>query len=102
MVGPNIGKHFLVEAEGWSTLAACKEDQSAHENFKLGHGIFSYCLVKGLGGEATMPNQPVTLDSLISYTIRHIIEITKDRGLEQTPVTGGYHSGNLAVLQKES
>ena len=25
-VGPDIQKHFLVEAEGWATLSACKEN----------------------------------------------------------------------------
>lgn len=102
LVGPDIGKHFLVEAEGWTTLAACKEDQLAHEDPSLGHGIFSYCLVKGLSGEAAMPQQSVTLDSLISYTITSTIEITKDRGLEQTPVTGGYHAGNLVLASVRS
>jgi uncharacterized caspase-like protein len=102
LVGPDIGKHFLVEAEGWATLAACKEDQLAHEDPILGHGIFSYCLVKGLSGEAAMPKQPVTLDSLISYTLTSTIEITKDRGLEQTPVTGGYHAGNLVLASVRS
>src|SRR5207249_1958963 len=45
-VGPDIERHFLVEGEGWATLSACKEDQFAHEDHDLGHGIFSYCLVK--------------------------------------------------------
>src|SRR5205814_463621 len=77
LVGPDIGKHFLIEAEGWATLAACKEDQLAHEDFKLGHGIFSYCLIKGLSGEAATPKQQVTLHSLISYTMTSTIDITK-------------------------
>jgi len=96
-VGPDIQKHFLVEGEGWATLSACKVDQFAHEDPNLGHGIFSYCLIKGLSGDAATPEQQVTLNSLISYTITNTIEITKERGLQQTPVTGGYHAGNLVL-----
>src|SRR5207248_11296022 len=29
LVAPDIQRHFLVEGEGWATLAACKEDQYA-------------------------------------------------------------------------
>lgn len=100
-VGPDIGKHFLVEAEGWASLAACKEDQYAHEDPELGHGIFSYCLVKGLSGDAAS-EENVTLDSLISYTITKTVEITKERGVQQTPVTSGYHAGNLVLATVRS
>jgi hypothetical protein len=100
--GPDIQKHFLVEAEGWATLSACKEDQLAHEDPGLGHGIFSYCLVKGLGGDAATDKQQVTFHSLTTYTISKTIEITKDRGLQQTPVTDGNYAGNLVLATMHS
>jgi len=94
---PDIKKHFLVEGEGWTTLSACKEDQYAHEDVELGHGIFSYCLVKGLSGDAVTAEQEVTLDSLAMYTITKTSEITKERGLPQTPVFDSYHTGALVL-----
>ncbi len=33
-IGPDVQKHFLVEADGWATLSACKQDQLAHEDLR--------------------------------------------------------------------
>ncbi len=96
-VGPDIQKHFLVEGEGWATLSACKEDQFAHENSDLGHGIFSYCLVKGLSGDAATPEGEVTLQSLSTYTIAKTGGITKELGLPQTPVFESGFAGTLVL-----
>jgi Caspase domain len=96
-VGPDIKKHFLVEGEGWATLSACKEDQFAHEDPDLGHGIFSYCLVKGLSGDAATPEQEITLHSLSMYTITKTNDITNELGLPQTPVFDSHHAGNLVL-----
>ena len=96
-IGPDVQKHFLVEGEGWATLSACKEDQLAHEDPGLGHGIFSYCLVKGLSGGAATDKQQVTFHSLTTYTIAKTIEITKERGLQQTPVTDEHYAGILVL-----
>lgn len=96
-VGPDIRKHFLVEGEGWATLSACKEEQLAWEQPNLGHGIFSYCLVKGLSGDAAMSNGEVTLHSLTLYTITETSDITKKLGLPQTPVFVGGIAGNLVL-----
>jgi uncharacterized caspase-like protein len=43
VIGPDVKKHLLVEAEGWTTLSACKENQYAHENIDLvqNHATFS-------------------------------------------------------------
>ena len=101
-VGPDIKKHFLVEGEGWATLSACKEDQFAHEDPGLGHGIFSYCLVKGLSGDATTDDQHITFHSLTTYIIAKTIEITKDRGLLQTPVTDERYAGILVLATVRS
>lgn len=97
VTGPDVQKHFLVEAEGWATLSACKEDQFAHENSELEHGIFSYCLIKGLSGDAATSKGEVTIDSLTTYTMDKTIDITKDLGLLQTPVRGGHHAGELVL-----
>ncbi len=101
-IGPDIQKHFLVEADGWATLSACREDELAHEDLNLAHGIFSYCLVKGLSGDAATAEQEVTFHSLTTYTIAKTIEITKERGLQQTPVTDEHYSGVLVLATMRS
>jgi len=95
--GPDIKSHFLVDAEGWATLSACKEDQYAHEREDLGHGIFSYFLIKGLSGAAATSKQEVTLDSLKVYVIEQTIELTKQLGIQQIPVSDGLQSGKLVM-----
>jgi hypothetical protein len=97
LVNPDVKKHFIVDAEGWATLSACKEDQSAYEDPDIGHGIFSYCLIKGLEGGAATSNGIITFHSLTTYTVEKTIEITKARGLPQTPVSGGYQAGSLLL-----
>jgi hypothetical protein len=97
-LSPDIKKHLLVKGEGWATLAACKEEQVAYEDADLGHGIFSYCLVKGLAGEAATPEREVTLYSLLTYTIDKTSEITAKRGLPQTPVADNSQAGNQVLV----
>jgi uncharacterized caspase-like protein len=102
-VGPDIRRHFLIEAEGWATLSACKEDEYANEDHALKHGIFSYCLIKGLSGEAKVPDTDIiTLNSLVTYTVLNTIEITKERGLQQTPVRDGNHAGDQVLATVRS
>src|SRR5205814_571170 len=57
---PDLLAPFPVTAEGWSVFAACKEDEYAVEDPALGHGLFSYFLVKGLGGDAADQKGEVT------------------------------------------
>jgi uncharacterized caspase-like protein len=96
---PAVEQHLAVTAEGWATLAACKEEQFAHELDSIQHGIFSFFLVKGLRGEAAIDNLNVTLDNLKVYVMDNIIELTRKLGMEQTPVFAGEQAGNL-ILSK--
>ncbi|WP_176560157.1 caspase family protein [Brevibacillus dissolubilis] len=97
LIKPVLEKHLIVGAEGWATLAACKEDQFAHEFGELGHGIFSYFLVKGLSGSATIDGEFVTLDNLKNYVMDKTIELSKRYGYVQTPVFTGEQAGSLAI-----
>ncbi|MBK9263939.1 MAG: hypothetical protein IPM54_29560 [Polyangiaceae bacterium] len=98
MPNPSIEKHLAINAAGWATLAACKEDESAHELQEIGHGVFSYFIVNGLRGEAAVPHSgQVTLDSLKVYVMNQTIELTKKRGMTQTPVFRGEQAGNLIL-----
>lgn len=95
---PDVSNHLTIDAEGWATLAACTEDQFAHELAELGHGVFSYFLVRGLAGEASTDSKVVTLDSLKVYVMDRIIDLTRKRGLEQTPVFRGEQAGSLILV----
>ncbi|UQZ76201.1 hypothetical protein C2I17_17460 [Niallia circulans] len=88
---------LTVSAEGWATLAACKEEQYAHELGELGHGIFSYFLVKGLSGEASIDKKTVSLDNLKVYVMDNTIKLTNKYGLPQIPVFTGVQAGSLIL-----
>lgn len=97
LANPNVETDLAVMADGWATLAACREDQFAHELPDIGHGVFSYFLVKGLSGEASISNGLVTLDNLRVYVMDQTISLTKKLGLEQTPVFSGEQAGSLTM-----
>lgn len=94
---PRVEAHLAVAAQGWATLAACREDQYAHELEGIGHGVFSYFLVKGLAGEASVDDAHVSLDNLKVYVMDQTIELTRKLGLEQTPVFSGEQAGSLTL-----
>ena len=66
-----IGSADLVEqaaAQGFVTLASCGPDQQSHESPKLGHGVFSHYLARGLKGEADRDRDGwVDFDELYRY-----------------------------------
>ena len=60
---------LLARSQGIHLLAASTRDQRASEVTELGHGVFSYLLLKGLNGEAVLRNgeKRVTVEGLMSY-----------------------------------
>ncbi|MEL7605777.1 MAG: caspase family protein [Sedimentibacter saalensis] len=100
---PGVATDLAVEAEGWATLASCKEEQYAHELSDIGHGVFSYFLVKGLSGEASINDINVSLDNLKVYVMDQTINFTRKLGIEQTPVFSGEQAGTLilSLIDKE-
>lgn len=95
--GPNIEQLLSVQAEGWATFAACKLDQFAYEPPEIGHGIFSFFLVRGLEGAAARDDKTVTLDSLKIYVMDNVIDLAQKRGVTQTPVFRGEQAGQLVM-----
>ncbi|OLE53533.1 MAG: hypothetical protein AUG51_12695 [Acidobacteria bacterium 13_1_20CM_3_53_8] len=97
MSNPNVDEHLAITAEGWATLASCREDQFAHENNDIKQGIFSYFIVRGLSGDASIDGSRITLDNLKVYVMDNTIDLSKKLGLEQTPVFSGEQAGSLVL-----
>lgn len=78
---------MLAHANGIYLIAASTAEQYAYEIPELGHGVFTYALLAGLGenGEpqAVNPEGIVTVLSLINYVTRTVPELTEK-----------YHMGN--------
>lgn len=78
----------LARSAGVAVLASAGQDQLATEFGKLGHGVFTYALLKGLSGEAdgAPKDGKVTVKELEAYINDQVPELTKlYRGKRQDP-----------------
>ena len=67
----------LSRSTGVHIVAASTKDQFAAEVKDLGHGVFTYTLLEGLGGKAAGKGESVTVRKLMSYVEDKLPEITK-------------------------
>ena len=69
----------LARSAGVAVLASAGQNQVATEFAKLGHGVFTYALLKGLNGEAdgSPMDGKVTVKELAAYLDDQVPELTK-------------------------
>lgn len=94
------------ETQGFVTLASCSKGQRSWEDPNIGHGVFTYYVMKGLEGEADHNpingNQDgiITLQELYAYTMdntrRHVRKL---RNVAQLPTRIGEMSGTFTLLK---
>ena len=81
MRGPSEEKAIaqLARSAGVAVLASAGQTQVATEFAKLGHGVFTYALIKGLNGEAdgSPKDGKVTVLELAAYLNDQVPELTK-------------------------
>jgi len=83
---------MLAHANGIYLIAASTAEQYAYEVPELGHGVFTYALLSGLGereqAKAANPNGLVTVLSLLNYVARAVPDLAEKyhMGDPQTPV----------------
>ncbi|MBI2445794.1 caspase family protein [Candidatus Micrarchaeota archaeon] len=76
----------LSRSTGSAVLASTGTDQFAAEFKELGHGVFTYALLKGLAGEAARDGK-VTVSGIDAYLQGKVPELTKQyRGSPQSPM----------------
>jgi hypothetical protein len=81
---------LLGRSSGAHVMAASTGNQHASEVADLGHGVFSYALLKGLNGDAALRNseRSVTVLGLMSYIREELPDLGKKYGVEiQDPVS---------------
>lgn len=69
----------LNRSTGFAVLASTNSEQVAREFAKLGHGVFTYALLKGLSGEADSGNPPtgkITVHQLVVYLDNTVPELS--------------------------
>lgn len=69
-------RHKAAESKGFYALLSCDRAQQSWEFPELGHGVFTYYLMRGLRGEAADPHGVIEADALYQYvyhqTLRYI------------------------------
>lgn len=81
----------VVHGKGKVILAACTENQSAYEDSRIGHGLFTDALLRGLKGEAEAGGE-VTANSLFDFIDR---EVGSHR---QRPMYFGRLTGRIVLM----
>lgn len=81
----------VVHGKGKVILAACTENQSAWEDPRIGHGLFTDALLRGLKGEAEAGGE-VTANSLFDFIDR---EVGSHR---QRPMYFGKLTGRIVLM----
>jgi WD40 repeat protein/uncharacterized caspase-like protein len=69
-------RHKTAESQGFYALLSCDQTQQSWEFPELGHGVFTYYLMRGLRGEAADAQGIIEADALYQYvyhqTLRYI------------------------------
>lgn len=69
-------RHQAAESKGFYALLSCDQTQQSWEFPELGHGVFTYYLMRGLRGEAADSQGEIEADALYQYvyhqTLRYI------------------------------
>ncbi|MHC4946315.1 MAG: caspase family protein, partial [Planctomycetota bacterium] len=90
----------VVQGKGRVILTAARGGQAAHELAALNHGIFTYCMLQGLRGEANLDgDEKVTLSELWLYLQGKVPEEAGRRGLRQNPVRKGGETGEIVLAR---
>jgi uncharacterized caspase-like protein len=68
------------------TYTAARFDQEALEDYKLGHGLFTYAVVEGLQGKGGLAaRKQISTKDLAAYVIKRVEELAKQQKQEQEP-----------------
>jgi uncharacterized caspase-like protein len=81
----------LARSTGTHWIAASSSNQFATEFAELGHGAFTYTLLKALEGGADTGDKRITINELKAYLESELPEVTKThKGRPQYPASYGY------------
>lgn len=89
----DIDGEVTTRTESRTLLAACRPEQVAFEYEDLGHGLFTYVLLRGLEGEAVDVDGNITVGGLSEFIHR---EFEKSE-INQIAVMKGDHAGRVVL-----
>lgn len=94
----------LARSTGTFWLTASNSEQFATEFKTLGHGVFTYAILKGLKGEADGGNKDkkITVKELSAFLNEKVVELSlKHKGTVQYPTSYGFGQDFPIVIIKE-
>jgi len=87
------------ETEHVVAMSATTESQTSHSDPESEHGLFTYYLLRALGGEADVDdNNMLSVEELFDYVSSNVTRMARRLGTEQTPMI----FPDLTLLQGES
>ncbi|MCI0432602.1 MAG: caspase family protein [Gemmatimonadetes bacterium] len=88
-----------IAGQGRVVVTACSASEVSLEPHALGHGLFTYYLVKGLAGEADVDGDGVTIDELYSYVYNNVQRESRKLGGSMSPVRRGTVQGAVYLTR---
>ena len=86
-----------------AVMMSCKADETSLEMGKLKQGVFTYYLIKGLGGEANKDgNRFITIQELFYYMYHKVQETAAEGNNKQTPELFGNFDLRLIVANVDA
>ncbi|MBE9214112.1 caspase family protein [Plectonema cf. radiosum LEGE 06105] len=70
----NVLRHRASQSKGFCALLSCDRGQQSWEFPELGHGVFTYYLMRGLSGEAADNSGFIDADGLYKYVYRQTVQ----------------------------
>ena len=81
-------------------ISSSSGSQISASSSEIGHGLFSYFVMKGLEGDADLnKDQKITAQELHEYVVERVSKEAQRRGMQQTPSISGF-SQKILVSQK--
>lgn len=91
-------KSVFEEAEGMGILTALTRSEASWEDAEIGHGVFTYYLLKGLSGDARDSQTPfISLNLLSKYVTHNMKQWAADNHLAQKPTLEYLGAGEVVL-----
>lgn len=90
-------KDMMAWSTDWITFCSCNIHEYSYDLPSLGHGIFTYFLLKGLGGAAKRGDGRVYIEDLKVYICKMVPKVMAQMGRSQHPQYQCEIQGNVFV-----
>ncbi|MBI3944723.1 MAG: caspase family protein [Armatimonadetes bacterium] len=99
-MSPEFARTLFSDADGRVTMASCQENQQSFEWSQMGHGVYTYYVVQGLGGQADDNRDGVvTVTELSTYVHDQVVRWATEHNHQQRPRARMNISGDIVLAR---